>query len=267
MKRKKVIGILIAIAVISASVIAYVVINTPSNEDQVVTLTIESEKREYNMGENVTIIVKESSTNAHFQLQANATCSNGAPAIGLEISRIPPGYPVKKALSLKFPAAQMPQPVYVGLVPYVINDKQKTYKFTWNQTIIDLLTSKIYRAPSGFYIVNLGHYAIDEGFGTFIKTVYNEHSIFFIHGLNYTLSNNKSKLYINSTGSMNFQGKLEFWEYHSSIYQSYFTSIPFTYTGEGIVINLSDYLNTTILKESDIIYIDTPYGQYWVDEP
>ncbi len=267
MERKRIIGILIAIAVISAGMIAYVIINSSNDEDQVVTLTIESEKREYNMGENVTIIVKESTTNAHFQIRANATYPNGVPGIGLEISRIPPGYPVKKALSLQYPAAQMPQPVYFGLVPYIINDKQKTYKFTWNQTIIDQITTKMYRAPSGFYIVNLGHYVIDEGFGTIIKTVYDERSIFFIHGLNYTINKNESKLYINSTDIMNFQGKLEFWEYHSAINQSYCTSILFNYTGKGIVIDLSDYLNSTALKECDIIYIDTPYGQYWVDEP
>ncbi len=265
---KKVIGIIIAVVVIGAALGVYFIMD--NNKIQVVTLTISTDKKVYNMGKNVTIIVKESPVHLNFQISSNATYPNGVPGVGMEICWIPPSISPSEIASIKNSSEFLSHSPYRGFVPYVINNRHLTYKLTWNQTIVEAnrplgnSNALEFRAPSGYYIIRLGLYQIDEGFGKFVIHPIYKNAIFFIKGLNYTLNNNT--LHLRTTDNMNFHGKIVFWRltdpWNSTF--KYFTSIPFNYTGKNLTINFENYPNVISVKRLYQIYIVTPYGKYWV---
>ena len=264
---KKVIGIIVAVVVIAAGVGIYMVMN--SNKVYTVTLTISTDKHEYAMGENVTIIVKESPVPVNFQISANARYKNGVPGMGFKLYWIPPSVSPAKFTPQGLKQGNIPSQ-YCGFAPFVINNKHLTYRFVWNQTIVETNVlnhqTKLFRAPAGYYIIGLTNYQFDEGFGkVVIKTVYKD-SIFFIHGLNYTLNKNNNTLSIRSTDNMVFKGNVVLWNLTdpwNNTYK-YFASIPFKFSGKSLTINFENYSKITSVKRYYVIYIDTPYGRYWV---
>lgn len=267
---KKVIGIIAAVIVIVVGVGIYIILD--SNKIYTVTLTISIDKHEYALGENVTIIVKESSVPVNFQISATAKYPNGVPAVGIELWWIPPSVSPNKFTPEGIKKGMIPSH-YRGFVPFVINNRHLTYKFVWNQTIVKINAlgkqdPLEFRAPAGYYLITLGTYQTDEGFGrVIIKTVYKD-PIIFLHGLNFTLDENNSTLSIHSTDNMNFKGDVVFWKLTDGWNNTYkyFTSIPFTYSGKSLTINFENYSNITSVKRYYEIYVDTPYGKYWVGE-
>ncbi len=224
-----------------------------SNMTHIVPIYLTVNKKEVEMGENVVIYVKIGTTEYPFEI-SNENTHNG----GLGIYRIPDNISPEQVLSNKTLRDELihRSSMQSGHLPFVINNKKKVFKFEWNCTIPAYNT--YYHALAGYYFVYIDAYAIPYG-NIIPQFIINDNSIFYLKGISAEL--NDSKLIINSTRPLDFQGKIEITK--SNFTTHYTKYIEFNYTGMGLSIDL-DKENIEV-SQADIILI-TPYGNYWVGE-
>ncbi len=224
-----------------------------SNMTHMVPIYLTVNRKEVDTGENVIIYVKIGTTKYPFEISNENTFSGG-----LGIYRIPDDIPPEQVLTNKTLRDELihSSSMQSGHVPFVINNKKKIFKFVWNCTIQGYNT--YYHALAGYYFVYIDAYAIPYG-DIVPKFIINEDSIFYLKGISAEV--NGSRLIINSTEPLDYQGKIELtWSNFTTHYTKY---IEFNYSGRGLSIDLDR--EEIEVSQADVILI-TPYGKYWVGE-
>ena len=230
------------------------VYNELSHIEHIVPIYLSVDKKEVNMGENVTIYIKIGITKYPFELSNQNTYSGG-----IGIYRIPDGISPdqvlrNKTLQEKIVLGTVSQ--QSGHVPFVINNKKEIFKFIWNCTFPGYNT--YYNAPKGYYFVYIESYAIAYGHIE-PRFIINENSIFYLKGIYAKMED--SHLIINSTEPLDFHGKIKLT--YSNFTVHYTKYMEFNYSGRSFSIDLE---KENIEVPCVYVILITPYGKYWVGE-